>query len=232
MSGTEALHVVGNEYFGSTIARSGLDGMTVAARLIREPNNRSDKNAVGVHVGGAQIGYVSAARAQKITKWMDSVGGQYDTTVTYRDGGADVLVPADWVFVPREERINIQRTTDHQPALTELGPGTHRCKVIDEGERLRVEVAGAPIGYLYPKTMSEATVAKVRHNRQQKLEVKESAHRDGLYARIIAPAPKAPRPPAPALGPPPTPPTAAPTASPTTAKRSGFTQMLRKLVGR
>lgn len=90
----EPLWVVGNEYFGSTFSKRGLDGTTVSARLVREPQNRADKNAVGVHIGSKQVGYLSSARSEKIIKWIDSIGGSLGTSVTYRDHGADVFVPA------------------------------------------------------------------------------------------------------------------------------------------
>ncbi|MBH0023976.1 HIRAN domain-containing protein [Salinibacterium sp. SWN248] len=192
---TEALRVVGDEYFASPFKKAGLDGKTVQARLVRDPNNRHDRNAVGVHVGKHQVGFLSSTRAQKVAKWIDAAGGVFETTLTHRGGGADVLVPAEWVYVPRKGRINVQQTTKHQEALAELGVGSHKCKVVRNGEHIHVEVGGVLIGKLYPNQLDEATLQRVDHNRQQDLLVAESDHRKGLYATIITPAPKAPRPP-------------------------------------
>jgi hypothetical protein len=192
---TEALHVVGDEYFGSPLKEAGLDGTTVQARLVRDPKNRHDKNAVGVHIGKHQIGFLSSARAEKVAKWVDSVGGVFETTLTYRDRGADVFVPAEWVYVPRKGRVNVQQTTKHQEALAELGVGDHKCKVVRIGEHLHVEVDDVLIGKLYHKQLDEDTLKQVVHNRQQDLLVAESDHRKGFYATIITPARSTPKPP-------------------------------------
>lgn len=191
----EPLWVVGNEYFGSTFGKRGLDGTTVSARLVREPQNRADKNAVGVHVGRKQVGYLSSARAEKVVKWIDSVGGSFDTSVTYRDQGADVLVPADWVAVPRVAKVNVQQQKKFQGELVALGVGDHKCKVAADGEQLNVVVDGVVVGRLYPKQLDQATLDKIVHNRLQKLVIEDSSFSDGVYARIIIPAPKALQPP-------------------------------------
>ncbi|EAR23676.1 hypothetical protein A20C1_03288 [marine actinobacterium PHSC20C1] len=119
----------------------------------------------------------------------------FDTTLTYRDGGADVLVPAEWVYVPRKGRVNVQQTIKHQEALAELGAGDHKCQVIRNGEHLHVEVNGVLIGKLYPKQLDDDTLKQIVHSRPQNLAVTQSDYRDGLYAIIITPAPKAPKPP-------------------------------------
>ena len=196
MGEMEPLWVVGNEYFGSSFAKRGLGGTTVPARLTREPQNRADKNAVGVHIGRAQVGYLSAARAEKIFRWIDSVGGSFDTTVTYRDGGADVFVPADWVATPRAEKVNVQQTKKYQSELVALGVGDQKCKVIADGEQLNVVVGEVVVGRLYPKQLDQSTLDKIVHNRQQKLVIEYSSFADGVFARIIIPAPKALQPPA------------------------------------
>lgn len=153
MGEMEPLWVVGNEYFGSSFAKCGLGGTTVPARLAREPQNRADKNAVGVHIGRAQVGYLSAARAEKIVRWIDSVGGSFDTTVTYRDGGADVFVLADWVATPRAEKVNVQQTKKYQSELVALGVGDHQCKVVADGEQVNVVVGEVVVGRLHPKQL-------------------------------------------------------------------------------
>jgi hypothetical protein len=193
----EPLWVVGNEYFGSTFGKRGLDGTTNSARLIREPQNQMDKNAVGVHIGRKQVGYLSSARAEKIVKWIDSVGGSFDTSVTYRDKGADVLVPADWVAVPKVAKVNVQQQKKFQCELVALGVGDHKCKVVADGEQLNVVVDGVVVGRLYPKQLDQATLDKIVHNRLQKLVIEDSSFSDGVYARIMIPAPKALQPPEP-----------------------------------
>ena len=51
--------------------------------LIREPDNRYDKNAVGVHViGKGQIGYVSRENAEWIADVLDS-GKDVSTKIKY-----------------------------------------------------------------------------------------------------------------------------------------------------
>ena len=80
MSATESLWVVGNEYFGDSFSKRGLNGKTVDAKLVREPTNKFDRNAVGVHIGRDQVGYISAYQAQKAAPWLDSVGGKMATT--------------------------------------------------------------------------------------------------------------------------------------------------------
>lgn len=191
MDDMEAVWVVGNEYHGSTFDKRGLNGTSVPARLVREPQNRFDRNAVGVHVGRSQVGNLSEARAAKIARWVDSLGGTFNTTLTYRDGGADVMVPAPWVETPKEERVSLQLSTKYQEELRTLGVGSHKCKVRADGEQLSVEVDGTVVGRLYPKKLEQSTLDKIVHNRQQNLVIDNSAYSEGLYARIVVPASKA-----------------------------------------
>ena len=191
MSAAESLWVVGNEHFGDSFSKRGLDGKTVDAKLVREPTNKFDRNAVGVHIGRDQVGYISAYQAQKAAPWLDSVGGKMAPTLTYRDGGAGVRIPAMWVAQPPSEgRVNLQQTKKYQSELVALGIGAHTCKVVTDGEQLNVLAGDVIVGRLYPKNIDEDTLSKIVHGREQKLVIEESQFSDGLSARIVTPAGK------------------------------------------
>lgn len=72
-------------------------------RLIREPGNLHDTNAVVVAaLDGRKIGYVSAARAQMIASCLDEMGAG-----SYLVGGASVSDTSSrlWVDVPKAEAL-------------------------------------------------------------------------------------------------------------------------------
>lgn len=186
--------VVGSEYYGDKLS-GHKDGTTVAARLVRQPLHVHDSNAVAVFVRGAQVGNISAYKAEKILRWIDSVGGTLETTLTYRGSGADVFVPEIWLARPPQPgKVNVQQPAKFQDELGALGIGDHKCKVAVDGDQLNVTVGGVVIGRLHPRKLDQSTLDKIVHNRQQKLVIEESSYTDGLYARILLPAEKAPQP--------------------------------------
>jgi hypothetical protein len=99
--------------------------------------------------------------------------------------------------VPKAAKVNVQQQKKFQSELVALGVGNHKCKVLADGEQLNVLVDGVVVGRLYPKQLDQATLDKIVHNRLQKLVIEESSFSDGLYARVIIPAPKALQPPEP-----------------------------------
>jgi hypothetical protein len=190
MTELEPLWVVGNEHYGATFANRKLNGTSISAVLIRDTGNQFDKNAIGVHTGGKQVGYLSSARAEKIVRWIDASGGHFETHLQYRDGGADVFVPAEWVA--KDERLNVQQTTKYQAQLLALGAGEHTCHVVASGEQLDVVVDDVVVGRLYPKQIDAAMVVRLQDG-AQRLEIAASEFREGVFARVIVAAPKAPR---------------------------------------
>ena len=54
------------------------DGIAAMVTLVREPNNRYDKNAVALYVGGIKAGYVPQAQADSIARLLDQ---GYDANV-------------------------------------------------------------------------------------------------------------------------------------------------------
>jgi hypothetical protein len=102
--------IVGGEYQGDPALRPL---RSTRAHLMREPHNRSDKNAVAVHVelkksfGRTQTvkaGYISAARAELIAPHLDDVGGEADVPLSLRDRRAFVEVPDEWIARPPRKR--------------------------------------------------------------------------------------------------------------------------------
>jgi len=54
------------------VAQEAENGIALTGRLIREPQNRFDSNAVAVEVEGKQIGYIPKALAAKLAPRIDA----------------------------------------------------------------------------------------------------------------------------------------------------------------
>jgi hypothetical protein len=111
--------VVSNEYYGSTFT-ARKTRRTAAARLVREPRNKSDRNTVAVHIGKTQHGYLSAARAARIAPWVDAAGGSYNVELPVRGGEGYVAVPSEWLT----KKIATAAATTRLTPATPVAPTT------------------------------------------------------------------------------------------------------------
>lgn len=77
-----------------------------SARLVREPKNRYDSNAIAVHVAGGQIGNIAKEKAEILAPLMDD-GMKTTAEVVKINGGTPdkpsrgVVVEVDWNFDPK-----------------------------------------------------------------------------------------------------------------------------------
>ena len=57
-------------------------------KLVREPHNEYDKNAIAVFVGGRKIGFIPKKRNSELASFMDA-GGVIETRLLEFTGGVD-----------------------------------------------------------------------------------------------------------------------------------------------
>lgn len=74
-----------------------------SARLVREPRNRYDSNAIAVHVAGGQIGYIAKEKAEILAPLMDDDMRTTAKVVKINGGTPDkpsrgVVVEVAWTF--------------------------------------------------------------------------------------------------------------------------------------
>lgn len=87
------LDVVGESFF-EPANRSYMPGETgiheATGSLVREPNNKADANAVGVHVVGAgQVGYLTRDDAADVAASIDDLGGRVECGIRHARNAAD-----------------------------------------------------------------------------------------------------------------------------------------------
>lgn len=69
--------IVGMEHQNSVHIVAALEpGVTVT--LVREPENKFDKNAVAVWVDGRRVGYIPKSQNVPLAAWMDNTGHGYN----------------------------------------------------------------------------------------------------------------------------------------------------------
>lgn len=111
------LEIVGTGYEnrGDTIAT--LERGAVL-RLVREPHNRFDHNAVAVHAKSGSIGYLSRDDAQNISVWLDGgerVGAYLASIGGGPDHGRDEY--RVWIYVLSVDRLSdLRRDQEHKTA--------------------------------------------------------------------------------------------------------------------
>lgn len=85
--------------FHVAAVKSGDFHLGTPVRLVREPNNQHDPNAIGVYASGARrpAGYVNKQNARRLAKRLDA--GEKYAAISVRGDRPGVAGPAPWVLV-------------------------------------------------------------------------------------------------------------------------------------
>jgi single-stranded-DNA-specific exonuclease len=138
--------IVGVSFEGRQDVAAGLR-VDAPLELVRQPDNTFDPNAIAVHFGALQIGFIRRGIATHVAPQIDA-GARYVARVASLTGGGDKHFGVN-VFVERDVRDVIERRDRER--------GQSRTQWNGEAERIR----HALIGAANPHEAQQAVLARV-----------------------------------------------------------------------
>ncbi len=124
--------IVGVSFEGRQDVAAGLR-VDAALELVRQPDNPFDPNAIAVHFGALQIGFISRGIATHVAPHIDA-GVRYAARVASLTGGGDKHFGVN-VFVERDVRDVVERRDRER--------GRTRSQWNGEADRIRQALIGA-----------------------------------------------------------------------------------------
>jgi single-stranded-DNA-specific exonuclease len=132
----------------------------VPLELRRQPENPHDRNAIAVHYGNLQLGFVNKKLAAHIAPLIDE-GARYRARIASLTGGGD---PSTSSGQARHRGVNIFVERDAGGTIARAPAGAQRAAVA-EGDEIADTVARALIGTSHPHEAQHAVLDRVSAGR-------------------------------------------------------------------
>ena len=144
--------LVGVSFEGRQDTIAGLRLGTELA-LERQPDNPYDVNAIAVHFGALQLGFVRKEIAKHLAPLIDG-GARYRARVESLTGGGE-----------RHRGVNIYMWRDHEAAIRTAGPSTTALRAYARDDKAEDTVRRALIGDAKPHPAQEQALARIEAGR-------------------------------------------------------------------
>ncbi|HEV3092161.1 MAG TPA: helicase-related protein [Candidatus Cybelea sp.] len=126
----------------------------VALELRRQPDNPYDRNAIAVHYGTLQLGFIKAGIAAHVAPLIDA-GAKYVATVASLTGGERIAGEL------RHRGVNVVVQRERFASPGGAGPRTRERDLDESGDALAERVRAALLGVARPHEAQEAVLERV-----------------------------------------------------------------------